>query len=237
MNSLPQAGSGVVRVGTRPTPTDIAGGPAALLTLTDPVQSTDLSADSDCSRLWGSGDLGRDRRTVERGVGKWKSADKPGSVDGHHLHGGRGQSFIWALRYRSALAAYPGTTRATSMFPYLALPRMGFTVPATVASAAVGSYPPACGRHALLRHPFTLACAAHAAIGGLLSVALSVASRRPAVNRHPALRGPDFPPRAMRAATAWRTSAADYTRSVTGKRARGKIQRTSASAAMKTGSP
>jgi len=32
------------------------------------------------------------------------------------------------------------------------------------------------------------------AIGGLLSVALSVASRRPGVTRHPALRSSDFPP-------------------------------------------
>jgi hypothetical protein len=40
-----------------------------------------------------------------------------------------GQSFLWAARYRDALAAYPGTTRATLTSPYLALPRMGFTVP------------------------------------------------------------------------------------------------------------
>jgi len=33
-----------------------------------------------------------------------------------------------------------------------------------------------------------------AAIGGLLSVALSVVSRRPGVTRHPALRSSDFPP-------------------------------------------
>ncbi|GBE29978.1 hypothetical protein BMS3Bbin04_01003 [bacterium BMS3Bbin04] len=32
------------------------------------------------------------------------------------------------------------------------------------------------------------------AIGGLLSVALSIASRRPAVSRHPVLRSSDFPP-------------------------------------------
>jgi len=31
-------------------------------------------------------------------------------------------------------------------------------------------------------------------IGGLLSAALSVASRRPGVTRHPALRSSDFPP-------------------------------------------
>ncbi len=53
---------------------------------------------------------------------------------------------------------------------------------------------------ALLPHPFTLACApAHHnqwAIGGLLSAALSVASRRPGVTRHPALRSSDFPPMA-----------------------------------------
>ena len=36
------------------------------------------------------------------------------------------------------------------------------------------------------------------ALGCVFSVALSVASRRPAVNRHPALRSPDFPLRATR---------------------------------------
>jgi len=40
-----------------------------------------------------------------------------------------GQSFLWSLRYRKALAAYPGALRATSTPPYLALPRMGFTKP------------------------------------------------------------------------------------------------------------
>jgi hypothetical protein len=40
-----------------------------------------------------------------------------------------GQSFLWATRYRDALAAYPGALRATSTPPYLALPRMGFAVP------------------------------------------------------------------------------------------------------------
>ena len=52
-----------------------------------------------------------------------------------------GQSFISASRYREALAAYPGALRATSTPPYLALPRMGFTVPALLPGTAVGSYP------------------------------------------------------------------------------------------------
>ena len=42
-------------------------------------------------------------------------------------------------------------------------------------------------RGGLLPHPFTLACATEAAIGGLLSVALSIALQRPGVTRHRAL--------------------------------------------------
>jgi len=48
-------------------------------------------------------------------------------------------------------------------------------------------------RGGLLHHRFTLACPPRGVIGGLFSVALSVASRRPAVSRHPALRSSDFP--------------------------------------------
>ena len=51
-------------------------------------------------------------------------------------------------------------------------------------------------RGELLPRRFTLACPLScliADIGGLLSVALSVTSRCPVVNRHPALRSPDFP--------------------------------------------
>ena len=53
-----------------------------------------------------------------------------------------------------------------------------------VATSAVGSYPTISPLPARKRV---------ANLGGLFSVALSVALRRPAVNRHPALRGPDFP--------------------------------------------
>ena len=45
----------------------------------------------------------------------------------------------------------------------------------------------------LLHHRFTLACAARAAIGGLLSVPLSVGSPRLGVTQHRALWSPDFP--------------------------------------------
>ena len=49
------------------------------------------------------------------------------------------------------------------MLPYLALPRMGVTVPSNVATEAVGSYPTVSPLPSLAR------------FGGLLSVALSVA--------------------------------------------------------------
>ena len=54
-----------------------------------------------------------------------------------------------------------------------------------------------CQRHgALLPHHFTLTCAVLPRPSAvMLSVPLSVASRRPAVSRHSALRSPDFPPR------------------------------------------
>ena len=111
-----------------------------------------------------------------------KFADKPGSVGRHR--DGTGQSFLLVTCCHATPAAYPGATRATPMLPYLALPRMGFAVPVLLPVLRWALTPPF--------HP----CLCLAAIGGLLSVALSVASRRPAVNRHPALRGPDFPLRA-----------------------------------------
>jgi len=52
----------------------------------------------------------------------------------------------------------------------------------------------------LLHHRFTLACAATAAIGGLLSVPLSVGSPRLGVTQHRALWSPDFPRRRSAAA-------------------------------------
>ena len=69
------------------------------------------------------------------------------------------------------------------MNPYLALLRVEFTVPQTVASCAVRSY------RTLSPLPVLLI-----AIGGLLSVALVVGFRLPDVIWHPALWSPDFPP-------------------------------------------
>ena len=89
--------------------------------------------------------------------------------------------------------------------PYLALLRVEFTVPRTVASRAVRSY------RTLSPLPDPLR-----AIGGLLSVALVVGLRPPGVTWHPALWSPDFPPLRPspfrdddEAATVWSASAAD----------------------------
>lgn len=90
------------------------------------------------------------------------------------------------------------------MYPYLVLLRMGFSLPSAslrprCALTAPG-FPPAAPEGV---HLFTLACATGDPCGRtgrpsavLLSVPLSVASRRLAVSQHPALWSPDFPPRA-----------------------------------------
>src|SRR5512146_177102 len=81
------------------------------------------------------------------------------------------------------------------MLPYLVLLRVGFAVPRDVVLA----------RGALLPHRFTLTTHPEGPFGGLLSVALSVGSRRPGVTWHSALWSPDFP----RSACAPRDCLAD----------------------------
>ncbi len=99
------------------------------------------------------------------------------SWDGHYS----GADFTACLD-----AAYPRVNRDEQPLPaYLALLRMGFTLPLAVAGSAVGSYPTI--------SPLPV-CRRTGTIGGVFSVALSVASRRPAVSRHPALWSSDFPP-------------------------------------------
>ena len=106
------------------------------------------------------------------------------------------ESFLWDRRCRQPRATYPETVstthpevaqskagRATRISPpYLVLLRMGFTVPRAVAGRAVRSY----RTLSPLPVPF--------GPGGLLSVALSVASPRLAVSEHAARRSSDFPP-------------------------------------------
>ncbi len=76
---------------------------------------------------------------------------------------------------------FPGGRCGPHLAAYLALLRLGVTVPLTVAGSAVGSYP--------TFSPLPLAEAS----GGLLSVALSVALRRPGVTWQSALWSSDFP--------------------------------------------
>jgi hypothetical protein len=78
----------------------------------------------------------------------------------------------------------PRDGRPDSPPPYLALLRMGFAVPPTVTGRAVRSY----------RTLSPLPDAPEGAPGGLLSVALSVASLRLAVGEHAARGSSDFPP-------------------------------------------
>jgi hypothetical protein len=91
-----------------------------------------------------------------------------------------------------ASCSLPGTVNGPEPFagraaprPCSALLRVGFALPPTL--------PP--GRCALTATVSPLPVLPAGAIGGLFSVALSVASRRPAVSRHPALWSSDFPRR------------------------------------------
>jgi hypothetical protein len=141
--------------------------------------------------------------------GKVKLACKPGSVE--HPAAPR-QSFIWAGSCLPARATYPGAARATLSLPYLVLLRMGFAVPFLLPETrwaltrqSRDRHAP-CGAHTVSPSPDPTSLSLQerdfaalrpqnraSAIGSLFSVALSIASRRPAVSRHPALWSPDFP--------------------------------------------
>ena len=102
------------------------------------------------------------------------------------------RSFIWAVRYRAARAAYPGARAGNPRTPlYAALLRMGFAVPRSLPIARWALTPPF--------HPYP---DDRDPPGGLFSVALSSRSPSPGVTRHPALWSPDFPPAAARSAAA-----------------------------------
>lgn len=96
------------------------------------------------------------------------------------------QSFIWVWHRCQPQAIYPKTVRVhTYSFPIWSCSRWGLPCRLCYQS-----------RGALLPHHFTLTCAVLPRPSAvMLSVPLSVASRRPAVSRHSALRSPDFPPR------------------------------------------
>ena len=120
---------------------------------------------------------------VSRRQGHWhkESACKPGSVESNHSSG---TCVAAGLEQPTRKARGPrvGCLRIR--------PSLFGLAPDGVCHAASG-YP---SRGALLPHHFTLASALRR-FGGLLSVALSVGSRRPDVIWRPARWSPDFPPR------------------------------------------
>ncbi len=144
------------------------------------------------------------------GSKKWEPADKPGSVVGSHSS-------------RPCVAAglkHPTRERRGPRHssPIWSCSRWGLPC-RSVARLAVRSYRTVSPLQIHLRPPpdtegtWSAACAAASArtcdgraqmaIGGLLSVALSVGLRRPGVTWHLALWSPDFPRHAMRDAAAW----------------------------------
>ena len=106
---------------------------------------------------------------------KVELADKPGSVVDSHSSG-----------YMSPCISsnLPGNHVGHTLFPYLVLLRVGFTMPSNITTDAVRSY----------RTISTLPALIAKHLGGIFSAALAVGSRLPGVTWHPALWSPDFPP-------------------------------------------
>ena len=105
-----------------------------------------------------------------------RQADKPDSVVEWPS--------IWAPRHREARCDQPGSfgRAALERFPIWSCTGRG--LPSRPVTRTAGE---------LLPHRFTLARTPEGAVGGLLSVALSVGLRRLDVIQRPALRCPDFP--------------------------------------------
>src|SRR6187431_1562644 len=106
------------------------------------------------------------------------------------------QSFVSTACRHAAQATNPGAVRATPLRPYLVLLQVGFAVPSVLPR-------PRCALTAPFHPCRPDACAT--VLGGLLSVALSVGSRRPGITWHLALWSPDFPRALARDATVWPT--------------------------------
>src|SRR5262245_10461618 len=81
---------------------------------------------------------------------------------------------------------------ATPVLLYVAFLRVGLAVPRASPSSRWALTPPF--------HPCPIRPLSRAAVGGLLSVALSLGLRPVGVTHHPALRSPDFPRRSLPAA-------------------------------------
>lgn len=109
---------------------------------------------------------------------RWKPACKPGSVVNSHSSGQR-----VATRLKQPTREL---MRTTSMFPYLVLLRVGFTLPLLLPAARCALTAPF--------QPYLCLGSKTEAIGGIFSAALSVGSRPPGVTWHSALWSPDFPP-------------------------------------------
>ncbi len=123
-------------------------------------------------------------RTGREGGGRWQDR-KPSSVPPPERGDGHLSGTVVADRLeqptRGSSARGRGVVRAAPC-RCLALLRPGVAVPPTVAGGAVGSYPTV--------SPLPVP---RGAIGGVLSVALSVALRRPGVTWRSALWSSDFP--------------------------------------------
>ena len=135
---------------------------------------------------------------VARAMAQKESACKPGSVESHHSSG---TGVTAGLEQPTRKARGPRV--AKDKLPWTSRPSLFGLAPDGVCRAANGCP----SRGALLPHHFTLASVLRR-FGGLLSVALSVGSRRRDVISRPARWSPDFPPACCHASGRSANSAA-----------------------------
>jgi len=158
------------------------------------TQSPDRASEFPHARRSPKGCVGGSRNAplaLEPRLNEVKPVCKPGSVQG------RTPAAVIPLgrRLPAGSSDLPGSSASHAIAPLFGLAPDGVCQPLVLPQARCALTAPF--------HP----CLCLAAIGGVFSVALSIASRRPAVSRHPALRSPDFPPPLRRvAATARPTS-------------------------------
>lgn len=117
-----------------------------------------------------------------RGFRSRAEGGKPGSVSGTSPP----RPSLWDAGYPTPLAAYPELERdGQPLAPVWPCSQWGLSCRGRLRRARWALTPPF--------HPCLCGRPKPSAIGGLFSVTLSVASRRPGVTRHRALWSPDFP--------------------------------------------
>ena len=126
---------------------------------------------------------GREQAAERKGKKKSQTACKPGSVPATENIGARRWPFIWDARYRTPRATYPGGGAKTRLPAPISM-RSGVSPLFGLAPGGVYPATPVAGGAGRSYRTLSPLPWGRSPSGGLLSVALSLGSPPPAVNRH-----------------------------------------------------